>query len=104
MKTKSRRGRDSKPHVFVDALRIAVDAGSDCELSVKLGFCMPFFCKIRNNRFPITDELILVVHEETNWSIKYIKELRSQCINPLPKEKSNGNKERSSGGSQAAPA
>lgn len=67
-----------RPHALLDAAREALLARSDAHLADVLGYSRIQIAKIRGRNAPVTDGLILCVHDALGWPISRIKQLREQ--------------------------
>ena len=69
------------PHPLLDALLEHYGFKLDKQLSVELGVHYTTFSKIRAGLVDVPDPFILLVHDETGWPIRRIKELAGlRCL------------------------
>lgn len=71
--------RKGNPHYnpvhFLDTLQQVFSVKNDRRLALRLGVPPPLLCKIRNNKIDAPDWLLILLNEETNFSVRELRAL-----------------------------
>ncbi len=68
------------PHILLDSIKDQFKIKTDKELAEFIGTTSPQISRVRIGHHRLTPTMILAIHEATDWTPKFIRELHNQQL------------------------